>query len=303
MTDINVERGARLIGESKYGIKVVKSGKDTSSHDLRDFIVHSDYSMFKFHDNLNGELSIDVGETEDSLTLYHNLGHVPAFWFYEDGILMPRNIKAKVDDEKIVLTKTLDEPYGETTTEYFANQAVFNYYTGFNPDLAVFTGKLFGSTNNSAFWFEHIYANQGAVISSANFRLERIGTLLSGSQDVLGKYWGVDEDNTPDLGGGYPGGRPKTSAYYTKAARVSGPGGWSQDIKDIVQEIVNRGGWSNGNHMCFMLEDNGSYDGAALYSFDSPPSASNMILDLTVQTATEPLTTDIDVIVCKDKIG
>ena len=286
---------------SDYGLKVVKMGKATSSTDLRDFILHSDYSMFKYKETLSGQIEIDTGETEGSVTLYHNLGYVPAFWFYEDGILMPKNIKAYIDDEKIVLTKIIDSPHNQSLIQYQVEQVVYNVYSGIFGGLAVFTGKLLGSTNNSAFWFENIYVDQGQTIISANLRLESIGTL--GSNNTKGKYWGVDEDNTSDLGGGYPGGRPKTDANYSKEAKVTYPGGWSYDIKNIVQEIINRGGWSNGNHMCFMLEDNGSDDGCALFSGSNPPSTSNILLDLTIQTGTDPLTTDIDVIICKDKIA
>ena len=37
----------------------------------------------------------------------------------------------------------------------------------------------------------------------------------------------------------------------------------SPDIKDIVQEIIGRGGWSSGNSMGFYLDD----DGSAIYNY------------------------------------
>lgn len=284
----------------EFGLKVSKDGKEVTGTDLRDFIIDSNHSMFKADSILSGSLSVASGDTTGTTTIYHNLGYVPAFWFYEDGVLLPRNIKAYADTEKIVFVKTLDTAHGQTSLSYQPDQVSYVTYGGLG-DLPVLVGNLLGSNNNSAYWFTSVVIAQGLTIVSANFHLEQVGTTSSPSV-VRAIYYGIDEDDTSDLSGGYPSGRPKTTASGTWSGAITFPGGRAQDVKTIVQEVVDRAGWASGNSLCLLIEDNSSDTDAALYH-ENPLVTTDIILDLVVQTSASALVTSLKVVLCKDKIS
>lgn len=81
---------------------------------------------------------------------------------------------------------------------------------------------------------------------------------VGGSGQWRFKCWGIDEDNTSDFGSN-PFGRSKTSAEQTfNEGQPTSGGAKTINVKDMVQEIVNRSGWNRFNSIGFILEDNGS---------------------------------------------
>lgn len=78
--------------------------------------------------------------------------------------------------------------------------------------------------------------------------------------------YGIDEDNTADFSSS-PFGRTQTSASlsYSEGQPTSG-GAKSMEVQSIMQEIINRGGWSSGNAMGFLFFDNGSSDQVYAYA-------------------------------------
>lgn len=102
--------------------------------------------------------------------------------------------------------------------------------------------------------FINVAINQGETISSAYLTLtgnENDSTAL----DTL--LYGIDEDNTADMNTD-PSGRTQTTASTAKSfpSGVSLNSTYTWDVTSIVQEIVNRGSWSNGNAMGFTLRNN-----------------------------------------------
>ena len=281
----------------------MKPGKSLDSTDLRDFIFHSDHTCFKIHSIASGQISINSGDTTGYVDISHNLGYVPAFLVYQGGQLDLGTSYA--DATKIRITRTLSEPYNQTTTTYHPAQYLYSYAGGL-PTYGVVVGKLFGTTYQSALWFENIYINQGQSVTNASFEFKSVFT-TSGA-DIKFKIWGIDEDNTSDLSGGYPDGRPRTDAQNTKTQSPnSSPFNFGDNWTNIVQEIVNRGGWSNGNHMAFMFGDNGTPDDKIMAfsrSESEPhgPNLNNLVLDITL-TGTGYLTSNYKVVIFKDKIA
>lgn len=105
--------------------------------------------------------------------------------------------------------------------------------------------------------FTNIQIPQGTTIN-----LAQVIYIYGGVGDTSGgwkwKAYGIDEDNTSSFSSN-PFGRAHTSAEKTvdEGAPTSG-GTKTLDVRDMAQEIVNRGGWSSGNAMGFLFENNGS---------------------------------------------
>jgi hypothetical protein len=112
------------------------------------------------------------------------------------------------------------------------------------------------------FRFTNIPIAQGGTIDSAYVHVWTHD--YGSSNDVNLMIRAVDEDNTAAFpsSNGYntdPGGRARTSAGVTMTvAGTRGVETISGDIKTVIQEVVDRVGWSGGNAMAIVLEDNGS---------------------------------------------
>lgn len=128
-------------------------------------------------------------------------------------------------------------------------------------------GKWDGDIGNGAMRFTGVNIGQGQSFDMA--RLYYIYGSVGGSGTWKFKCWGIDEDNTGSFGN--PMGRSKTSASITvnEGAPTGGGTKWL-DVKSIVEEIVGRGGWSSGNALGFLLEDDGSDND--VYAFGSSSS-------------------------------
>ena len=67
---------------SDYGIKVVKTGADIVSTDIRDLIMSSKYSMLKYHSDTLTFTTINPGDYNAYVEVPHSLGYVPSFIAY-----------------------------------------------------------------------------------------------------------------------------------------------------------------------------------------------------------------------------
>lgn len=122
--------------------------------------------------------------------------------------------------------------------------------------------------------FDNVQIPKNSGVNSAGVSMyaqEKIG-----DKQIYVKIWGIDEDNTADFGS-YPMGRPKTTASNTHNTDVSNGGYFGIGCGSSVEEIVARSGWSQGNSMGFIIEDNGtstSDSGGYLYDHfvDDPNS-------------------------------
>lgn len=130
-----------------------------------------------------------------------------------------------------------------------------------------------GGAVNGALRFTSVTIAQGTTIQSADLRFS-VGVKGASTGNIKYKIYGIDEDNNGDFSGS-PMGRSKTDAVTTEERDlefIAVDDFLSSGVTAIVQEIVNRAGWSSGNAMGFILEDNGSPDTAWIY--DSQPGAS-----------------------------
>lgn len=125
--------------------------------------------------------------------------------------------------------------------------------------------------------FVNVGIGQGNVISSAYLKLRSDDVYgdRSGSQDCI--IVGEDADNASTFStlNDYNG-RSRTSANVSWVFDSSGAGIWhtSVDIKTVIQEIVDRGGWVSGNALAIFVEtteDSTSQDDV-FQSYDEDPS-------------------------------
>jgi len=124
--------------------------------------------------------------------------------------------------------------------------------------------------------FTSVNIPQGSTINSAYLRLK--GRLVQGTADT--KIEGEDTDNAATFVD-----RADWDARVHTTASVAWHGitGWSDgtwydspDIKAVIQEIINRPGWSSGNALVLFWMDDGSVHGednfAIAYNYDDDPA-------------------------------
>jgi len=277
-------------------LKIALPGKSIESTDIRDFAFHSDYTMLKIDQIFSASISINSGASSGYVDIVHNLGK-RAFLIYEDGQLFPSGINAYNDGTKIRINKILSEPYNQTIIEYFGAQAVFEDSL---PSYYIIAGKKLSNGTGSAIRFDDVYIAQGQSVTAADFEWRHV-TTTSGA-DIKFKIWGIDQDNTDSFNDyGDASGKPRTDAYREKTQSPGTNFNFGDDWRSLVQEIVNRGGWSSGNNMGFIFNDNGSPDGKVIAMPDSG-NLGDVVLKITL-TGSGYLTTNYKIVVFKDKIA
>lgn len=288
-----------------WGIKITRETKGVTSTDLRDLLMHSNFTMFKYHSDTPHTMTINAGDTTKTITIPHNLGYVPAFLAYigdENGIGtlparrsyyfvgMDEHIFATADSTNIYITWKSTPPYNQQT--YYVND-YYNAATG-----TFFTVRI-GTDNNGlgrdcAMRFVSMDINSGNEISSAtlNFYVSATG---GGNSNVKFKTYGIDEDDFGNFFDNYPMGANKTTAETVQEQVMSGtPFSCGINVTNQVKEIADRAGWSNLNAMSFIFNNNSSSNDCTL--FDDTMGAT-----LTIQKS-GTFTYDFRVLVFKDKI-
>ena len=131
------------------------------------------------------------------------------------------------------------------------------------------------------FRFQNITIGQGATISSAYFKPYK-----SSYQSTPLVIHGIDADNAaaPSAGSELAGSN-FTSANVSWTSSAGFGQQTSSDIKTIIQEIVNRSGWSSGNAMMLaIVTSTFSYAGqygwnARSYDYSSASEAAELVIE------------------------
>lgn len=152
--------------------------------------------------------------------------------------------------------------------EYFdksiSNSDVYFEGGGSSGDTLFKFGNQDGDSYKGAIRFPTV-DRSGTVVYAAVY-VQQSNVVFTGSP-VKFDVWGIDEDNTSDFSSGNPTTRSKTSAttYFEKGTP-------SEDqytevvVTSMFNEIVSRGGWSSGNAMGFIFQDQGSPSDAGILS-------------------------------------
>ena len=123
------------------------------------------------------------------------------------------------------------------------------------------------------FRFDNITAAQGATIQSAYlkpYKMSFVGSAVN--PDINFKIRALDQDDpaapssASDLRGNVPGLYTAAEGLWdrdTLRAESNSSEVTSPDLKDVIQEIVNRSGWSSGNAIVIVMYlNNAAYSGA-----------------------------------------
>lgn len=132
---------------------------------------------------------------------------------------------------------------------------------------------------------------QGSTINSAT--VDIYYALKSGTT-VESIWYGVDEDDATTFANttaNKPEGKTRTTASVTDSTDLSlfttvGFGNYLFDVAALVQEIINRPGWSSGNALAVVAHDNGSsgtnsYFGFSTYDFTGNARGAILTIDYT----------------------
>ena len=121
---------------------------------------------------------------------------------------------------------------------------------------------------DGAIRFTGITIAQGATIVEADIKIYE--SIVGGGAGSLNyDVYGIDEDNTAEFTSN-PFSRSSTTATYNYQRSLTQGQTFGSNVTNIVQEIVNRGGWSSGNAMGFKFLNHSSP--ADVYVFTSNSS-------------------------------
>lgn len=166
-------------------------------------------------------------------------------------------------DEKNIVSKIYVRNNTLAATDFAANSAEDGDKStaiAWNiTDINTLTGKDSSDPSTDiekASRFTNVTIPQGATINSATLTFTAQSTFGS---NVLVKIYGIDEDDTASIASD-PTGRDKTTANtdWDQNGRIEDQEYVTPSIVDIVQEIVDRGGWSSGNALGFLIVNDGS---------------------------------------------
>lgn len=126
--------------------------------------------------------------------------------------------------------------------------------------------------------FTNITIPQGETINSATLTFTANST---DTNNVLTKIYGIDEDNANDFNTTAPTSQVKTTANvdWDLNGVTANNTYVTSDLSSAIQEIIDRAGWSSGNAMGFIIEDDGSTEGSnhSFKSYDGSSSAAALL--------------------------
>lgn len=252
---------------TEYGLKISKPGFDVKTAPPTGLVFSSQFGTPRIQQRGTGVIKQSTGRTA---TIPHNLGYVPKFLVHGDipNQLSPgdwatlpyqwvapffdyyynreaHSITCWADDTNLYIH--VQDAFGYTfipAIDYGLSSSLLGYWQNF---AAIGESIPTWGDEDAALRFDSVPIAQGATIVAAE-----VGYYCSdvnGSGNVKCHLYGIDEDNTADFGSD-PFGRSKTSAVSTIEF---GTGRHNGDvarfnIKDQLQEVVNRGGWASGHN-------------------------------------------------------
>jgi len=238
-------------------MKVSQDGYDIGTCSDFNLVFSSKYDILKIAQTGTGSFV-----TGGTATISHSLGYSPSYLLYlsNDGTQYSLyhgtgvGGLSKINGTNLIINKplgtTIDYYYPNGTNDYGRENSV-GYVAGYTK---VGFDAGFGSSTKGAFRFPSVSDTSSVTKAELGFYIwDRTGTTV---QVVT---YGIDEDDTADFSSS-PFGRTKTTNSVTNScdAGISIGDHWVYDVTDIYQEITSRAGWTSGNAMGFMLEDNGN---------------------------------------------
>ena len=162
-----------------------------------------------------------------------------------------------------VIANNIDDGYAEYE-DYYSSGASCSSVNSSNTLIRFYARSDYG--DQSMHWktwepylrFETVNVPQGATITDAKIQLAFHSDISTSGQSVTIRGEDTDDASSAASSCSAFGGATRTSASVTWSFASSMSAGTfydTADISTIVQEIVNRSGWSANNDMQFFFED------------------------------------------------
>lgn len=155
----------------------------------------------------------------------------------------------------VVIDPTVDVSVGASGDD--------GYYTSFSLNTSgveAFVGNFFGTSYHSFFRFASVSVPSGVTISTAHITLTASDPKSGATCNLVVSADDADDPAAPTSAADING-RTHTSATVSWSSVPSFTAGNTYDtpeIKTVVQELIDRGGWSSGNAMLFLIDNDGS---------------------------------------------
>lgn len=167
---------------------------------------------------------------------------------------------------------------------FLAGNEADNYWSSSHGDGYFWLGDDGGAGRDGAVRFPGVTGNDNCNEAQLYLHVDDVGS--SGSMDL--DIYGIDEDNT-GLFTGDPMGRTKTSTRIDWFLdRPSENGFVNINVTGIVNEIRNRGGWSSGNAMGFLIYESGNTGNDIWFSGGNQDVPSSTTSCLVVRESADP---------------
>ncbi|MDD4026978.1 MAG: hypothetical protein PHO75_02200 [Candidatus Shapirobacteria bacterium] len=254
-----------------FGIKIMEKGYSAlTDNDIRHMILSSKFPFLNYYGQATGSITWNTGDAEIKyLDITHGLGYIPAYIAYRGNVddlggsgqtILPNvqvgsggfvTFYSYIDATKIRLKLNMgDMNLGDGYDDY--------NYSMFNSESWTSEYMIMGKKDGTTYWSEMYFLptiEQGDTIKSAMLEIQ-VDSKGAGSGDLKLHTYGYDE-NWSD-----------TTAYTNNNNSLPPPGEWiGINVKDIVQELINRGDWYSGAIMGFDVSDNGSNDNVWMKSY------------------------------------
>lgn len=295
-----------------WGFKISKAGYNASTNDPREMMISSEYQMFKYHDDLTVSTTFTPGDVTKTVSVTHGLGYVPAFipYVYNSGQLQiipsypygtgyTTAIESWADTTKIWFKVTMGLGAGGGAGWNELLIAMDEYYTNYPPYdgySELWIGNDSYGSMESAIRFPSVPVTSSTAITSAEIFLH--SDFSFGSGRIKWDTKGIDVDDLAYFTTTNPFSQAQTSANTYRDIAVSEASTGSHvsiDIKNSLDEIRARGGWTSGDPMGFTMKNNSTT--ADNWFADNSYYDSYLRILLTGDT-----TYDFRTIVFKDKI-
>lgn len=281
-----------------YGIKISKKGKDVNTSKYNDLVFSSEYKTLRVKSSGSGSIT----DGSRLVTIPHNLGYVPMFMVHAEAYTARGSSLFSPGDYALApigFSGIITDPNAGSSDDLFAYADTTNLYIKAQENFGVLVYKASNASDvdkcyayedsggyNTGFWAvgNHSifgvekgairFAPSGVQLSQGQSIYKAFLDLLvagrEGTGQVSTKIYGIDEDNTGDFNAGTPAtARSKTTASITTTNNQSPGENFGGNVTAIVKEIIDRGGWSSGNKLGFIMEDNGTTSGNDYYGGDS----------------------------------
>lgn len=271
-----------------WDLIISKKGFNWDNSDIRNIDFHSSMALPQEKMVVTGYIDFNAGESRKTLTIPHGLGFTPwIFPYFRNNtsgkeVMLPMYvfngaldigegtypmISAYSDNTNIVFKVDFDPSSYGYAYNVFYRFATDLWSTWYDSAEAFTVGRYGSSGKDGAIRFENIPLLGSDTLTQAKLNIYTANKIGAEPKYVRFLTYGIDEDNTPSFNN--PMGRSKTDAYVINQRTVPVNIGDTVevDVLNQINEIKARGGWSKGNAMGFIINEQSSSDDAMIGDF------------------------------------